>query len=474
MNIALIGPTGVGKGTHVAGLVQAFHLAHLSTGDLFRQNLEQRTALGILARRYMDAGELVPDEVVDAMIEERVAALAQDILFDGFPRTVHQARFLDELFKGLGRQLEAVVYLRVGEEQILERLAGRRICRRCHTPFHVVFHPPKLAGRCDVCGGELDRRPDDDPERVRARLRVFQRVTGPLADYCQGSGRLMIVEGEGPVERVHAGIVEALEAVRARRSRGATAAELATLGLPKPGAVPALPRGARPSLDVVLLGGPGCGKGTQAEGLTRQLGLLHVATGELFRENLKQNTELGRLAKTYMDRGELVPDDLTEAMVQQRLAQPDAATGFVLDGFPRTLAQAGALTEMLVGLGRRLAGVLYLSVPDEQIVKRLAGRLICRACQAPYHVQFKPPTHSGVCDLCGGTLYQRDDDNPQTVRARLKTFHAQTEPLIAFYRQADLLVEVDADSDVPTVSARTLVACRALADQLTPAARAQG
>ena len=220
-------------------------------------------------------------------------------------------------------------------------------------------------------------------------------------------------------------------------------------------------------LGLVLLGGPGSGKGTQAECLSSELKLPHIATGDLFRENLRQATDLGRHAKAYMDRGELVPDEITEAMVRERLARPDTRRGFILDGFPRTLPQAVALNEMLADLERRLAGVLCLAVPDEAIVDRLAGRLICRHCQTPFHRSYKRPRKEGVCDDCGGELYQRDDDNPATVRARLKTFHAQTEPLDQFYRDAGLLTQVDGLGEVASVTAQMLAAARALQNVLT-------
>jgi adenylate kinase len=212
-----------------------------------------------------------------------------------------------------------------------------------------------------------------------------------------------------------------------------------------------------------LLGGPGSGKGTQAEQLSKELKLPHIATGDLFRDNLQNVTDLGKLAKTYMDRGELVPDDVTDAMVAERLARSDTRDGFILDGFPRTLPQARALADMLAGLKRRIAGVLYINVSDEAIVDRLSGRLICRNCQTPFHRQFKPPRNPGVCDNCSGELYQRADDNPDTVRARLKTFHAQTEPLIGHYAKAGLLHEISGEGDVSAVVARSLAAARSLA-----------
>ncbi len=213
---------------------------------------------------------------------------------------------------------------------------------------------------------------------------------------------------------------------------------------------------------LVLLGPPGSGKGTQAELLHEKLKLPHVASGDLFREHLKNETELGLLAKKYMDKGQLVPDDVTIAMVRERLQQPDCAQGVILDGFPRTLAQAESLDEMLAGMGRRLNGVLYLAVPDEELVRRLSGRWICSQCQTPYHTLFNPPAEEGICDLCGGELYQRDDDKPETVRARLKVYHRQTAPLIDYYRRAGLLVEVDGAKDIESVNAALLEAIRKL------------
>ena len=209
-------------------------------------------------------------------------------------------------------------------------------------------------------------------------------------------------------------------------------------------------------LDLVLLGGPGSGKGTQAERLGAQLQLPHIATGDLFREHLRLQTALGMLAKAHMERGELVPDEVTDAMVEHRLAQPDAREGFVLDGFPRTLPQAQALNEIMSAQQRRLAGVLYIRVSDAAIIGRLSGRFICRQCQSPYHTNFKPPQRPGFCDRCGGELCQRTDDNPETVRARLVTFHRQTEPLIAFYRAAGLLHEIDGEAAPPLVTAQCL------------------
>jgi adenylate kinase len=186
--------------------------------------------------------------------------------------------------------------------------------------------------------------------------------------------------------------------------------------------------------------------------------LAHVASGDLFRENMSNETELGVLAKTYIDKGDLVPDEVTIAMVKDRIQRPDCAHGVLFDGFPRTLPQAEGLDKMLADDGYRLDGVLYLYASDEVLVKRLSGRRICRNCQTPYHIVFNPPAKQGVCDVCGGELYQRDDDKPETVLARLQVYHNQTAPLIDYYRQAGLLKEVDGVGDMETISAAIIEA----------------
>ncbi len=215
-------------------------------------------------------------------------------------------------------------------------------------------------------------------------------------------------------------------------------------------------------LFLVLLGGPGAGKGTQAERLSEALGIPQVSTGELFRENLKKETELGLLAKGYMERGELVPDEVTVGMVRERLARPDASKGAILDGFPRTIAQAEALEALLAELGHELAVVPNIEVPEEVLLARLAGRWTCRKCGAMYHQLFSPPKEEGVCDKCGGELYQRPDDTPETQKHRIAVYLEQTAPLIDYYREKGLLVEVDGRPGIEQIQAELLGIVRAL------------
>ncbi|MXM62284.1 adenylate kinase [Streptomyces sp. HUCO-GS316] len=210
---------------------------------------------------------------------------------------------------------------------------------------------------------------------------------------------------------------------------------------------------------IVLVGPPGAGKGTQAAFLAKNLSIPHISTGDLFRANISKQTELGKLAKSYMDRGELVPDEVTIAMAKDRMEQPDAENGFLLDGFPRNVSQAEALDEMLKSEGMKLDAVLDLEVPEEEVVKRIAGRRICRNDSSHvFHVSYKAPKKEGVCDVCGGELYQRDDDSEETVRKRLEVYHTQTEPIIDYYKAQGLVVTISALGKVEDVTARSMEA----------------
>ncbi len=205
------------------------------------------------------------------------------------------------------------------------------------------------------------------------------------------------------------------------------------------------------ALYLILIGAPGAGKGTQADLLCREYGLAKVASGELFREHLQKETELGRLAKSYMDRGELVPDDVTIQMVTERLSRPDAARGAILDGFPRNLNQAEALDRFLAGRGEAIRGVFYIQVSADELMERLSGRWLCRAAQHAYHVRNHPPKVAGICDIDGSPLYQRDDDKPETVQRRIQVYLEQTAPLVEYYRNRGLLVEINGERSIEEV-----------------------
>lgn len=203
---------------------------------------------------------------------------------------------------------------------------------------------------------------------------------------------------------------------------------------------------------IVLLGPPGSGKGTQARVLRKSLGIPQISTGDLFRHNIANETELGIMAKRYMDEGELVPDEVTIRMLKERLQEDDCAAGAIFDGFPRNLYQASALDEMLEGYGG-VSLALVLKVSDKDVMRRITGRRVCRTCGQVYHVEFNPPKVAGVCDIDGGELYQRDDDSPETVKNRLYVYYKQTSPLVGYYYAKDLLVEVDGSQPPADVTA---------------------
>lgn len=211
---------------------------------------------------------------------------------------------------------------------------------------------------------------------------------------------------------------------------------------------------------IVMLGPPGAGKGTQAKRLAQELDLVHVSTGDLFRENLKNETELGKLAQQYMDKGELVPDDVTIRMVEERLSRPDCDEGAVLDGFPRTVDQAEALGDLLEKFNGGVNLVPYIKVPDEVLVERLSGRWMSPSGRV-YHEKYNPPTVKWIDDIDGSQLYQREDDKPETVRHRIEVYNEQTAPLIAYYREKDLLVEIDGTRSIDDVFADIMDAVEA-------------
>lgn len=204
-------------------------------------------------------------------------------------------------------------------------------------------------------------------------------------------------------------------------------------------------------MKIIMLGAPGAGKGTQAKKIADRYGIPHISTGDIFRANIKNDTELGKKAKSYMDAGNLVPDSLTLELVMDRIHQADCQNGYVFDGFPRTIPQAEALEEALAADGQSIDFAIDIEVPDENIVTRMSGRRACLSCGATYHTVFAPPKAEGVCDRCGGELTIRDDDRPETVNKRLGVYHQQTQPLIDFYQDKGCLAQVDGTKDVEEV-----------------------
>ena len=211
---------------------------------------------------------------------------------------------------------------------------------------------------------------------------------------------------------------------------------------------------------IIVLGGPGAGKGTQAAGVARELNLMHIASGDLFRQAVERGDELGSRVRVFIDKGALVPDEITIRMILERVSAPDCRDGVILDGFPRNLKQAKALDEALKRQNKAIDRVLNIKVSEEELIKRLSGRRVCRNCQAPYHSSGSPPEGSNKCSLCGGELYQRPDDKAETVKKRLKVYFAETAPVIEYYRRQGKLLEVDGEGSVDNVTGKVLRALR--------------
>ncbi|PTF83242.1 adenylate kinase [Staphylococcus chromogenes] len=205
-------------------------------------------------------------------------------------------------------------------------------------------------------------------------------------------------------------------------------------------------------MNIILMGLPGAGKGTQASEIIKKYPIPHISTGDMFRKAIKDETELGKEAKSYMDRGELVPDEVTVGIVKERISEDDAKKGFLLDGFPRTIEQAEALNSILKDLGREIEAVVNIDVPEEELMNRLTGRRICEICGTTYHLVFNPPKVEGVCDLEGGKLYQREDDNPETVANRLDVNIKQSKPILDFYSQKGVLKNIDGSKNINEVT----------------------
>ena len=204
-------------------------------------------------------------------------------------------------------------------------------------------------------------------------------------------------------------------------------------------------------MKIIMLGAPGAGKGTQAKKIAAKYQIPHVSTGDIFRANIKNGTELGMKAKSYMDAGGLVPDEITIGMLLDRIHEADCENGYVLDGFPRTIPQAESLTEALAGMDEKIDYAVNVDVPDENIISRMSGRRACLNCGATYHIVYNPPKQEGVCDVCGDKLVLRDDDKPETVQKRLSVYHDQTQPLIEYYEKAGVLKQVDGTQDMEAV-----------------------
>jgi len=378
--ILISGPPASGKGTQCEMIVKEFGVVHISTGDMLRAAVKEGTELGKEAKGYMDAGKLVPDELVISMLKERLQkedCKQRGYLLDGFPRTKAQADELDEA----GITFDAVFKLEVPDDVLIERVVGRRSDPETGKVYHMKFNPPPS----EEVGQRLVQRSDDTEEKARVRLQAYYEHAASI-DGKYGS-MMKRLDGNQPKDTVFSEIKSAIDSAASPK---------------KP-------------INTIIMGAPGSGKGTQCDLITKKFGVKHLSTGDMLRAAVKAQSPLGMKAKEYMDAGKLVPDDLVIGLIKEKLVEPSVKErGWLLDGFPRTAVQADAL----LSAGVTPDVVLCLDVPNEEIVRRIVGRRTDPETGQIYHMEFDPPKSEEV----KARLTQRSDDTEEKVRTRLEMF----------------------------------------------------
>ncbi len=438
MNIAIIGPNWAGKTTCSKKIAKEFGLVRFSLGQMIKKSIHDHTFLGIMTRPYALRGNFVPDEVANAALEEKVTSNpeARGFVFDGFPCTLYQAIYMIDLLQKEGSKLDGVVFMKATPDVTYARAMEHK-----------------------NSNGQIEKT----PEGIIARINNYKSVAESILRLFAHSTSFLIVDAERPEDEVYSQIQKFIKDVEDKtfkpepieKTESQIDQFLATYHLSEKTPVTS-------HLNLVLMGPPGCGKGTHAAPLSEYLAVPAIATGNLFREHLKNKTPLGAIAGAFINLGRLVPDDVTAAIVKNRLNDNDAMHGFILDGFPRTVPQADALDTILTVSSRSLDGVIYINVPDDVIIKRIAGRRFCPKCQNTYHVVFNQPKVEGICDKDGEKLITREDDKQETVIKRLDAYRQQTLPVIEHYRQRGLLQEIQGDATLDVVSSRIMECCNNL------------
>lgn len=389
--IIIAGAPASGKGTQCEYIRDYYGVVHISTGDLLRDAVKAGSELGKTAKGYMDKGELVPDQVIIGIVQKRLEekdCVERGWLLDGFPRTKAQAEALAES----GIHPDIFILLNVPDELLVERVVGRRSDPQTGKIYHLKFSPPENKEIED----RLVQRSDDTKEKIVVRIQNFHKHISEISDYYKST--MVEVDGNSAKDKVFANVIAACQK-----------------------------RNILPPKRIIIAGAPASGKGTQCEWIKKQFNVVHISTGDLLRDAVKAGTDVGKTAKGYMDKGQLVPDDLIIDLVQQRLNQSDCkAQGWLLDGFPRTESQAEALNK---------AGVvpdvfILIDVPDEILVERVCGRRLDPQTGKIYHIKFSPPESKEVVDR----LVQRSDDNEETIKVRIATFHKNIGSVINSYK----------------------------------------
>ena len=445
----LFGPPGSGKGSQAPKIVAEMGIPQLSTGDMLRAAVAAGTEIGVQAKSVMESGGLVTDDLVVAIIKDRVEEkdCAGGFILDGFPRTVEQAKMLDKMLARRGEAVGYVVALDVPDAVLTERICGRWIHKASGRSYHVKFAPPKSLpdGEAPSEANMLDdetneplmQRADDTEEALKTRLEGYHSQTVPILAHYEPSECVTVVDANQAPGKVWRCVLAAIR------------------GAPQP----------KSGRDIMILfGPPGAGKGSQAPKIVDTLGVPQLSTGDMLRAAVAAGTEIGVQAKSVMESGGLVTDDLVVAIIKDRVEEKDCAGGFILDGFPRTVEQAKMLDKMLARRGEAVGYVVALDVPDAVLTERICGRWIHKASGRSYHVKFAPPKSlpdgeapseaNMLDDETNEPLMQRADDTEEALKTRLEGYHSQTVPILAHYEKTGCVKMINADKSAEKVWAQ--------------------
>ncbi|MEM5812958.1 MAG: dTMP kinase [Candidatus Aenigmatarchaeota archaeon] len=418
-NIIIIGQQGSGKGAYAQGLCKKFGYVHISTGDLLREEIKKSSEIGKKIANLVSSGVLVPDEIVTDLLEKKLKEVKAPFILDGYPRTEKQIYLLNEILKKINKKIDLVISLVLPDELSIERIVNRRTCKSCGWVCNIKFMPPKVANKCDKCGGELYQREDDREDIVKKRLEEHHKQVKPILEYYSSLGLVKEIDSSREYEVVMKDIETLIENFSKEFQPS------------------------NKKYAIVLLGPPGSGKGTLAKNISEKLNLLHIETGKIIRDEIEKGSEIGLRVKEEVSQGKLVSDEIINSIVKENLKRIEDKNGVIFDGYPRRISQAEALKNMI-----KVDLVINLVAPEKILIARITGRRTCKNCGEVYNladinevidgiVYRMPPLLPKVankCDKCGGELYQREDEKEDVVKKRLEEYEKETRALIDYYK----------------------------------------
>eukprot|EP00933_Yihiella_yeosuensis_P030821 TRINITY_DN24396_c0_g1_i3.p1 TRINITY_DN24396_c0_g1~~TRINITY_DN24396_c0_g1_i3.p1 ORF type:complete len:550 (-),score=117.17 TRINITY_DN24396_c0_g1_i3:26-1636(-) len=441
--ILMFGPPASGKGTHGAKITTALGIPQLSTGDMLREAVDAGTEIGLKAKGLMASGQLVSDDIVIGIIKERVKAsdCSKGFILDGFPRTVAQAKALDEMLATTGEGVKTVVELVVPDDVLIERIGGRWIHKPSGRSYHTKHNPPKSYDgkseptsanmKDDETGEALTQRPDDNKDALPKRLAAYHSETVPVLAHYKAIAGCKIGQVDSNVSET-------------RKTESIWCDVAKFLDIPR--------------RIILMFGPPASGKGTHGGKVCAALGIPQLSTGDMLRDAVDAGSEIGLQAKNLMASGQLVSDEIVIGIIKERIKAPDCLKGFILDGFPRTVAQAKALDEVLASTREGVQTVIELVVPDAALIERIGGRWIHKPSGRSYHTKYNPPkSYDGTSqatiknmrdDETGEPLTQRPDDNIEALPKRLAAYHAETVPVLGHYKAVASCSVAQVDSNL--------------------------